>query len=104
MYSRGGGPTHAATSALVGSDAVRELLTWRDVDARWVAGRSNPARTIIGRWEALMTSPSSFTDQHMLPLAIPRSSRTGAARADDILGAFLIRNGRSCGSGATLPG
>lgn len=105
IHVEGGQPTHAATGALVGSDAVRELLTWRGVDARWVAGRSSPARTIIGRWEALMTQPvPSITDQHMLPLAIPQviEKLVRLAQTPDILGAFLLRNGEVV-TGRALP-
>lgn len=105
IHVEGGQPTHAATGALIGPEAVHAMLAWQDVDTRWVPGRSCPARTIIGRWEALMTQPAcAHEDEPILPLAIPQviEKLVRLAQTPDILGAFLLRNGEVV-TGRCLP-
>ncbi len=105
IHVEGGQPTHAAAGALVGPEAVQEMLQWSDVDSRWIPGRSCPARTIIGRWEALMTIPKVvLAEEPVLPLAIPQviEKLVRLAQTPDILGAFLLKNGEVV-TGRCLP-
>lgn len=105
IHVEGGQPTHAATGALVGPEAVQAMLQWDDVDCRWIPGRSCPARTIIGRWEALMTTLTpAMPEEPVLPLAIPQviDKLVRLAQTPDILGAFLLKNGEVV-TGRCLP-
>ncbi|MGB1700747.1 MAG: DUF4388 domain-containing protein, partial [Nannocystaceae bacterium] len=105
IHVEGGQPTHAAAGVLAGPEAVQEMLRWTDVDSRWVPGRSCPARTIIGRWEALMTVPKTAqSEEPALPLAIPQviEKLVRLAQTPDILGAFLLRDGEVV-TGRCLP-
>jgi len=105
IHVEGGQPTHAAAGVLVGPEAVQEMLQWTDVDSRWIPGRSCPARTIIGRWEALMTIPTAVqTEDPVLPLAIPQviEKLVRLAQTPNILGAFLLKDGEVV-TGRCLP-
>lgn len=97
IHLEGGQPVHASCQDLSGPDAVRSILSWEDAIATWIPGRTGCARTIIGRWEGLLESPSlapSAASDEMIPLAYPDVMEKLArlAHTPDILGAFLLRN------------
>lgn len=94
IYLEGGQPIHAACGAMAGPDAVKEMLRWHDAGARFIAGRTGAARTVVGRWEAVLAERRRPTDEDMLPVAIPQVMEKLArlSQTPDILGAFLIRN------------
>lgn len=96
IHIEDGQPVHAHCGDLRGSEAVRELLCWRGVEATWIEGRSGGARTIVGRVEGLLererdedASDGASVDE------APREvlDRLGhLAKIDDILGVYLLRN------------
>lgn len=97
VHLEGGQPVHASCGDMNGPDAVRSILSWEDSLTTWIPGRTGCARTIIGRWEGLLESPSlapQGANDEMIPLAYPDVMEKLArlAHTPDILGAFLLRN------------
>lgn len=94
IHLEGGQPVHAACGATVGPDAVKQMLGWHDAGARFIAGRTGAARTVVGRWEAVLADTRGPSHDDMLPVAIPQVMEKLArlSQTPDILGAFLIRN------------
>jgi CheY-like chemotaxis protein len=97
IHLESGQPIHATCGDLIGPDAVRVLLSWEEAFATWLPGRTGCARTIIGRWEGVLESPSLTppgTSDEMIPLAYPdvMEKLSRLAHTPDILGAFLLRN------------
>lgn len=96
IHLEDGQPVHAHCGELRGSEAVRELLRWRGVDASWIEGRSGSTRTIVGRVEGLLErdlddDPTDYVSVEEAPReVIERLDRL--AGIEDILGVYLLRN------------
>jgi hypothetical protein len=96
IHLEDGQPVHAHCSDLRGSEAVRELLRWRGVDATWIEGRSGSPRTIVGRIEGLLER--ELDDESSDYASIEAAPREVLERLDhlasieDILGVYLLRN------------
>jgi hypothetical protein len=96
IHFEDGQPVHAHCGELRGSDAVRELLRWRGVDATWIDGRSGSTRTIVGRVESLLErelddDPADYVSVEEAPReVIERLDHL--ASIEDILGVYLLRN------------
>lgn len=96
LHLEDGQPVHAHCGELRGSEAVRELLRWRSVDATWIEGRSGSARTIVGRVEGLLErelddDPTEYPSIDEAPREI-LERLDHLANIDDILGVYLLRN------------
>jgi hypothetical protein len=96
IHLDGGQPIHAHIGELRGAEAVRELLGWRDARATWIAGRSASARTIVGRLEGLLQreAPTLESEEDIGVASrdvIEKLERL--AQTQDILAAYLLRNG-----------
>jgi hypothetical protein len=96
IHLEDGQPVHAHCSDLRGSEAVRELLRWRGVDASWIEGRSGSPRTIVGRVEGLLErelddDPSDYASVEEAPREV-LERLDHLASIDDILGVYLLRN------------
>ncbi len=96
-----GQPVHATAGDLVGSEAVHAMLGWVDAEATWLPGFARCARTIIGRWEGLLTRtlPERQLDDAaaidaMIGVAYPDvvEKLSRLAQTPDVLGAFLLRH------------
>jgi CheY-like chemotaxis protein len=101
IYLDAGQPVHATTGDLVGSEAVHAMLGWVDAEATWLPGFARCARTIVGRWEGLMTRtlPDRQLDDAaaidaMVGVAYPDvvEKLSRLAQTPDVLGAFLLRH------------
>jgi hypothetical protein len=96
IHLEDGQPVHAHCGELRGSEAVRELLRWRSVDATWIEGRSGSTRTIVGRIEGLLErdlddDPTDYVSVEEAPReVIERLDHL--ASIEDILGVYLLRN------------
>jgi hypothetical protein len=96
IHLEDGQPVHAHCGDLRGSEAVRELLRWRGVDATWIDGRSGSTRTIVGRVEGLLErelddDPTDYVSVEEAPReVIERLDHL--ASIEDILGVYLLRN------------
>jgi hypothetical protein len=96
IHLEDGQPVHAHCGELRGSEAVRELLRRRGVDATWIEGRSGSTRTIVGRVEGLLErelddDPSDYVSVEEAPReVIERLDHL--ASIEDILGVYLLRN------------
>ena len=96
-----GQPVHATTGELVGSEAVHAMLGWVDAEATWLPGFARCARTIIGRWEGLLTRTlpdrqlgDAAAIDAMIGVAYPDvvEKLSRLAQTPDVLGAFLLRH------------
>jgi Domain of unknown function (DUF4388) len=96
IHLEDGQPVHAHCGELRGSEAVRELLRWRSVDATWIEGRSGSTRTIVGRIEGLLER--DLDDDSADYVSVDEAPREVIERLDqiasieDILGVYLLRN------------
>ncbi|NVB42134.1 DUF4388 domain-containing protein [Pseudenhygromyxa sp. WMMC2535] len=94
IHIEAGQPVHAQVGERRGMEAVFELLRWGDASATWLPGHSAVARTIVGRVEGLLGVERSGSRRDLGAASrsvvdkIERLSRT-----DDILAAFLLRDG-----------
>jgi hypothetical protein len=96
IHIEDGQPVHAHSGELRGSDAVRELLRWRSVEATWIEGRSSSTRTIVGRVEGLLErelddEPSDYASVDEAPREV-LERLDHLAKIEDILGVYLLRN------------
>jgi hypothetical protein len=96
IHLEDGQPVHAHCGELRGSDAVRELLRWRGVEASWIDGRSGSMRTIVGRVEGLLErelddEPSDYAGIEEAPREV-LERLDHLAGIEDILGVYLLRN------------
>jgi hypothetical protein len=86
---------HAHTHDLRGVEAVREMLTWADARATWIAGRSASVRTIPAQTRDLLErnldSPSARVEVEDAPRDV-LEKLDRLAQTPDILAAFLLRN------------
>jgi CheY-like chemotaxis protein len=101
IYLDAGQPVHATAGDLVGSEAVHAMLGWVDAEATWLPGFARCARTIVGRWEGLLTRtlPNRHLDDAaaidaMVGVAYPDvvEKLSRLAQTPDVLGAFLLRH------------
>jgi hypothetical protein len=101
IYLDAGQPVHATAGVLAGSEAVHAMLGWVDAEATWLPGYARCARTIIGRWEGLMTRalPDRQLDDAaaidaMVGVAYPDvvEKLSRLTQTPDVLGAFLLRH------------
>lgn len=97
IHFEDGHPVHAHAGELRGVAAVQELLTWTEVEATWINGRSASARTIIGRIEGLLErgpveggGDSSDPAEGTPPDVMMRLEKL--ASSEDILATYLMRN------------
>lgn len=96
IHLEDGQPVHAYCGEIEGTEAVRELLRWLDVDVTWIDGRSGGARTIAGRIEGLLERElGDATGEVELQEATPEMLERieYLAGIEDILGVYLLRNG-----------
>ena len=95
IHLEDGQPVHAHLGELCGAEAVRQLLSWPDTKATWIAGRSASVRTIVGRVEGLLERDPTDTSAPVEVEDAPRDvleKLERLAQTEDILAAHLLRN------------
>ena len=94
-----GQPVHATSGTRSGAEAILEMLTWAQVRVRWLPGRVPGRKTILGRWEGLLSrtqwsgTQGASDEVHTAlatecPEVLEKLSRL--AQTPDVAAAFLL--------------
>jgi hypothetical protein len=106
IHIEGGEIVHANFGSLIGPAAITAMLQGSESHASWLAGDARSPRTVLGRWQSLLTGPdlhheTETAGEHVHSVVVERISRL--AQTPDILGAFLLHD-RTVVAGSCRPG